>query len=105
LIAEQQLGKVHPLGHVVDVLLGGGRCNFLPQNKTGSCREDDTDLYEYAKEKGWAIARNREEFDEFELGKGKARIPMLGNFAAGLFDQHPTVSEALLTVLFRRHEA
>ncbi|KAH7317163.1 alkaline phosphatase [Stachybotrys elegans] len=83
LIAEQQLGRVHPLGSVVDVLLGGGRCNFLPQGAEGSCREDDIDLYAYAEELGWSVARNRSEFDEFERGLGAARLPILGNFASG----------------------
>ncbi|KAH8175135.1 alkaline phosphatase domain-containing protein [Sarocladium implicatum] len=83
LIAEQQLGKTHPLGRVADVLLGGGRCGFMPQDEEGSCREDDTDLYEYATEQGWSIAKNREEFDDFEMGKGKARLPLLGTFADG----------------------
>lgn len=55
----------------------------MPQDEEGSCREDDTDLYEYAAEQGWAIAKNREEFDDFELGKGKARLPLLGTFADG----------------------
>jgi alkaline phosphatase len=76
---------MHPLGPIADVLLGGGRCSFLPQNVTGSCRKDDTDLYAYAKEHGWSIARNRSEFDDFELGLGKTRLPILGNFADGRF--------------------
>lgn len=96
LIAEQQLGKIHPLGPVVDVLLGGGRCNFLPKNQTGSCREDNTDLYAYAKEKGWSIARDRDEFDEFELGKGEARLPILGNFADGTYNN---ILSTLLIIL------
>ncbi|KAI5277887.1 vacuolar alkaline phosphatase [Ascosphaera acerosa] len=40
LIAAQMAGLAgaHPLGRVVDLLLGGGRCHFLPNTTDGSCR-------------------------------------------------------------------
>ncbi|KAI9158032.1 putative alkaline phosphatase [Paramyrothecium foliicola] len=114
LIAEQQLGKIHPLGSVVDVLLGGGRCSFLSQDAEGSCRSDDTDLYAYAVENGWAVARNRSEFDEFELGLGKARLPILGNFASGdmrleidrrVVEDEPSLLEMSKTAIHALHRA
>ena len=83
IIAEQQVGKTHPLGHVVDVLLGGGRCGFQPQGEEGSCREDDLDLYDWAEERGWSIARNRSQFNDLEGGLGETRLPILGTFADG----------------------
>lgn len=73
----------HPLGPVVDVLLGGGRCNFLPEGTDGSCRSDDKDLFAWAEEQGWNIAKNRTEFDDFELGLGQTRLPILGTFSDG----------------------
>ena len=39
LIARQEVGE-HPLGRVVDLMLGGGRCHFLPNISEGSCRAD-----------------------------------------------------------------
>jgi alkaline phosphatase len=83
LISEQQIGMTHPLGPVVDVLLGGGRCHFLPEGADGSCRTDDKDLFAWAEEQGWNIAKNRTEFDDFELGLGEARLPLLGTFSDG----------------------
>jgi len=50
LIAEQMVGN-YPLGQVVDVLIGGGRCHFLPNTTEGSCRNDDTDVVKMAKDK------------------------------------------------------
>ena len=47
-IAEQEIGE-NPLGRVVDLMLGGGRCHFLPNTTEGSCRGDDRDLVELAK--------------------------------------------------------
>lgn len=83
LVAEQQVGKSHPLGPIVDIMLGGGRCNFQPQDEEGSCRPDDFDLYAWAEEQGWSIAKNRDEFDEFELGLGQTKLPILGTFSDG----------------------
>ncbi|GAA5839130.1 hypothetical protein JCM11251_003684 [Rhodosporidiobolus azoricus] len=39
-------------GLTVDFALGGGRCYFLPNGTTGSCRTDGKDLLGKAKEKG-----------------------------------------------------
>src|SRR2546423_152837 len=39
LIAEQLVGH-YPLGRVVDLIMGGGRCHFLPNSTEGSCRAD-----------------------------------------------------------------
>ncbi|TAQ90265.1 hypothetical protein B7494_g1428 [Chlorociboria aeruginascens] len=80
LIALQEVGE-HPLGRVVDLLFGGGRCHFLPNTTTGSCRADDRDITKLAKERyGWNYIRNRKEFDSLEAGT-KAELPLLGLFA------------------------
>ncbi|KAI9797293.1 MAG: hypothetical protein M1835_001311, partial [Candelina submexicana] len=77
LIAEQMIGE-HPLGRVVDLMLGGGRCHFLPSSKEGSCRKDDKDLVTIAKEKhGYSYISDRKGFDGLNLGSG-VKLPLLG---------------------------
>ncbi|KAE8326769.1 alkaline-phosphatase-like protein [Aspergillus sergii] len=83
LIAEQQLGYSHPLGPMVDLLLGGGRCNFAPNSTEGSCRTDDFDLLTYAEEQGFTVATTREEFNALGKGQGQADLPFLGLFSDG----------------------
>lgn len=46
-IASQEVGE-HPLGRVVDLMLGGGRCHFLPNSTSGSCRQDGRDVTKLA---------------------------------------------------------
>lgn len=78
-IAEQEIGE-HPLGQVVDLLLGGGRCHFLPNTTEGSCRGDDRDLVELAKQKGFNYLDDRKGFDSLNGGT-EAQLPMLGLLA------------------------
>jgi alkaline phosphatase len=79
-IAEQEVGE-HPLGRVVDLMLGGGRCHFLPNTTDGGCREDDRDIVELAQKKyGWDYVKDRAGFDELKLGKN-VKLPLLGLFA------------------------
>lgn len=75
-IAEQEIGE-HPLGRVVDLLLGGGRCHFLPNSTEGSCRADDRDLVELAKKGGFNYFHDRKGFDTLN-GGADAQLPMLG---------------------------
>lgn len=77
-IAAQLVGVTHPLGPQVDILLGGGRCFFLPQNTTGSCRKDDRDLIPAAKKFGYNVFTDRAGFDKKNL-----KIPYMGLFASG----------------------
>jgi alkaline phosphatase len=79
LIAEQEIGD-HPLGRVVDLILGGGRCHFLPNSTDGSCRADDRDLVKRAEENGFNYISTRKEFDGLNLGT-EAKLPLLGLFA------------------------
>mgnify|MGYP006280760361 CR=1 FL=1 len=45
----------------VDVILGGGRKFFIPEEEDDSGRKDDMDLLKIARKKGWEIIENREE--------------------------------------------
>ncbi|NAZ75582.1 alkaline phosphatase, partial [Kineococcus sp. T13] len=48
-------------GQMPDVYMGGGRASLLPQSQEGSRREDDRDLIEEFKDKGFAYAGSRTE--------------------------------------------
>lgn len=78
-IAEQLLGE-YPLGLTVDLMLGAGRCHFLPNNTAGSCRSDDRDLRKVAETKGINYIDNRRDFDVLKLGSA-VKLPILGLFA------------------------
>ncbi|KAL3492624.1 alkaline phosphatase [Aspergillus germanicus] len=78
-IAEQEIGE-HPLGRVVDLIMGGGRCHFLPNTTDGSCRADDRDLVAVAKDKGFSYIDDRKGFDGLD-GGADAKLPLLGLFA------------------------
>lgn len=81
LIAEQQLGE-YPLGRMVDLILGGGRCHFLPASVEGGCRRDNRNLIKESQEKGgWSYVGNRYEFDGLDGGKN-VTLPLLGLLAA-----------------------
>jgi alkaline phosphatase len=79
-IASQEVGE-HPLGRVVDLMLGGGRCHFLPNGTEGSCRQDNRDITKLAREEyGWKYVDDREGFDSLKLGEA-VELPVLGLFA------------------------
>ncbi|KKY25821.1 putative alkaline phosphatase [Diplodia seriata] len=79
-IAEQMVGE-YPLGRVVDLMFGGGRCHFLPNSTEGSCRGDDRDIVALAKkEYGFNYIDSRKDFDGLRLGSA-VELPMLGLFA------------------------
>jgi alkaline phosphatase len=78
LIAEQLVGY-YPLGRTVDLIIGGGRCFFLPNTTVGSCRTDDKDVVAMAKEQGFNYVDNRKDFDN--LGKGDVKLPLLALLA------------------------
>jgi alkaline phosphatase len=78
-IAEQEVGD-YPLGRVVDLMLGGGRCHFLPNFTDGSCRKDGKDVIALAKKNGFNYISDREGFDRLKLGHAAA-LPLLGLFA------------------------
>ena len=78
-IAEQLIGD-YPLGRVVDLILGGGRCHFLPNTTDGSCRADDKDIVHAAEKAGFNYIKDRKEFDKLQLGSA-VDLPLLGLFA------------------------
>ena len=79
LIAQQLVGD-HPLGHVVDLMLGGGRCRFLPQSLDDSCRADEIDVVKMAKNNGYSYVDDRAGFDGLDGGSA-VKLPLLGLFA------------------------
>ncbi|KAI0468338.1 alkaline-phosphatase-like protein [Xylaria cf. heliscus] len=108
-IALQEIGQ-GPLGRVVDLIFGGGRCHFLPNTTDGSCRQDAINAIELAQnEHGWNYIGDRTAFDEFWEGKKEAPLPMLGLFATtdipfeldrrNMNDQYPSLSEMAKTAL------
>lgn len=78
-IAEQEVGE-HPLGRVVDLMFGGGRCHFLPNSTEGSCRDDERDIVEVASKNGFNYLQERAGFDALN-GGSDAKLPLLGLLA------------------------
>ncbi|KAG0026534.1 hypothetical protein BGZ81_006287 [Podila clonocystis] len=79
-IAEHQIGD-YVLGRQVDLMLGGGRCFFLPNTTSGGCRTDGRNLIKESENFGWKhVILNKKEFEE----KSTPYLPLP---ALGLF--HP----------------
>lgn len=79
-IAEQLAGDF-PLGRVVDLMFGGGRCHFLPNSTVdNSCRDDDKDIIALAKKNGFNYIDDRKAFDSLK-GGAAVKLPLLGLFA------------------------
>ncbi|KAH6680748.1 putative repressible alkaline phosphatase [Halenospora varia] len=108
MIAQQEVGE-HPLGRVVDLMMGGGRCHFLPNTTSGSCRQDERDITKLAQDKyGWNYIDNREDFDGLKLGSA-VKLPLLGLFAyynipyeldrRNMNDKYPSLDEMAQTAL------
>ncbi|KAL1936622.1 hypothetical protein VTP01DRAFT_756 [Rhizomucor pusillus] len=77
-IAEQQLGY-NPLGRVVDLMFGGGECEFLSNLTEGSCRTDQRDLLsDGARDFGWSFIRSKQDFDTLD---DSVSLPLAGLFA------------------------
>jgi len=113
-VALQEVGE-GVLGRTVDLILGGGRCRFLPGSVEGGCRADDIDVTRIAREKhGWTYADSRAGFDALALGKNVS-LPLLGLFADGdvpfeidrrnMADVYPSLSEMAITALTALGEA
>lgn len=106
-IAEQEVGE-HPLGRVVDLMLGGGRCFFLPNSTDGSCRSDDRDIVQLAKDNDFSYIDDRAAFDSLNYGESVS-LPLLGLFAERNFpfeidrrhvdDVYPSLEEMARTGL------
>lgn len=112
-IAAQEIGE-HPLGRVVDLMLGGGRCHFLPNSTSGSCRGDDRDLIAAAHGNGFSYINDRAGFDALKQGTA-AELPLLGLFAdqdipyeidrRSQNDVYPSLEEMARTALTALSEA
>lgn len=106
-IADQLIGN-GPLGRTVDLILGGGRCHFLPNTVEGGCRADDSDLIKQAEKKGWNYIFDRHDFDGLKNGSA-VELPLLGLFAPGdipfeidrryVEDIYPSLEEMAKTAL------
>lgn len=107
-IALQEIGE-GVLGRSVDLMLGGGRCHFLPNSTKGGCRQDELDVTRLAQEKhGWTYTDNRQGFDALD-GGDKVKLPFLGLFAERdvpfeidrqkQHDVYPSLSEMATTAL------
>ncbi|ERT01241.1 hypothetical protein HMPREF1624_02483 [Sporothrix schenckii ATCC 58251] len=106
-IALHEIGE-GPLGHVVDLMLGGGRCHFLANSSKGSCRQDDVFVAGIAQKHGWTYLDDRSGFDSLKLGKNVS-LPTLGLFAhynipfeidrRNMADIYPSLSEMAATAL------
>ncbi|KAI4136970.1 MAG: hypothetical protein L6R39_007535, partial [Caloplaca ligustica] len=106
-IAEQEVGE-HPLGRVLDLMLGGGRCHFLPNTTEGSCRKDDRSIVDLAKENGFSYVSERKGFDGLNFGTN-VKLPLLGLFAdtdipyevdrRDMDDVYPSLDEMAKTAL------
>jgi alkaline phosphatase len=79
LIARQLIGD-SPLGRVVDLIIGGGGCHFLPNTTAGSCRADDLDLVAQAKDRGFSYISSREGFNALKGGEN-VDLPLLALIA------------------------
>lgn len=112
-IAEQMIGD-YPLGRVVDLMLGGGKCHFLPNSTRGSCRRDDKNVIEMARSKGFNYVGDRKDFDGLEVGSA-VKLPLLGLFAhmdipyevdrRSRNDTYPSLDEMARTALNALSEA
>ncbi|KAK9450423.1 alkaline-phosphatase-like protein [Limtongia smithiae] len=107
-IADQLVGYAHPLGRVVDIMMGGGRCFFLPSSDSDSCRDDDLNLWELAQtDYNWTMTTARESFDELRNGFSGdnlpfAFIPTLDHMAYEIDRdpiEEPSLTEMAITAL------
>ncbi|RCH85439.1 hypothetical protein CU098_007152, partial [Rhizopus stolonifer] len=77
-IAQHQIGLT-PLGRTVDLMFGGGLCEFISNQTDNSCRQDDRDLLKQAKDQfGWHIMTEKAAFDKLD---DNAPLPLMGLFA------------------------
>lgn len=112
LIANQQLGFNTTLGRVTDLMIGGGRCFYLPGSSKGGCRDDEVNLIDEAEKMGFNVALDKKQFDSWDLGKN-VTLPMLSllayyNIPFDLDRQekkYPSLEEEVITALTALSEA
>lgn len=116
-----------PMGHVVDLALGGGRCCawlaslrrtfsdassflrlsvFYPNSSSSSCRTDGSDLFASADLKGTNVLLSRKEYDSaLSASNGVLPLPLIGLFNQ-VSERRPLLRIASLSDhahLFTRH--
>ncbi|EFY88380.1 hypothetical protein J3459_011340 [Metarhizium acridum] len=79
-IASHQIGQKHPLGSVVDLIMGGGRRHYQTQRMGGN-GTDYADLITWAKGQGFSYASDKGGLEVFSRDLGKVPVPFLGLFA------------------------
>ncbi|PVV03044.1 hypothetical protein BB560_002486 [Smittium megazygosporum] len=79
LIAEQ-MGGLTNLGQNVDLMFGGGRCQFIGNSTKGSCRTDDRDVWGEMGKNGWSLMSTN---DEFKSLTTSPKLPLMGLFDLG----------------------
>jgi alkaline phosphatase len=97
IIAEQQVG-FNPLGRTVDLMFGGGSCEFTRNSSVDSCRFDDRDLLKQAQQEfDWHIALSKSEYDAIQ--PENAELPLMALLApshmAFEIDRNPNEQPAL----------
>lgn len=116
LIATQMLGFDHPLGPVLDIVMGSGKSYMYNKNVTAygakGSRADDRDLISEAIADGWQYVGNVTSFNELDEGKNVS-LPLLALFGARNFPyeidrnpkEYPSLKEMALTALNALTEA
>ncbi|KAA8903420.1 hypothetical protein TRICI_005710 [Trichomonascus ciferrii] len=79
LIAEHQIGN-YKLGRMVDLMIGGGRCHYLPRSVEGGCRHDSRNLVDEAIHNGWNYVGDMAGFQSLDNGEN-VTLPLLGLLA------------------------
>ncbi|KAJ2171988.1 vacuolar alkaline phosphatase [Coemansia sp. RSA 560] len=80
LIAMHMISKNATRHTKVDLMFGGGMCRFLPQSNDNSCRNDDVDVWQAAKDSGVTTLTRRSEFDLLSQ-TNQSMLPLIGLFA------------------------
>lgn len=82
-VAQHQLGD-YPLGQSLDLMIGGGRCHFLPASAVGGCRRDSVDLWEQARARGWTLVDGMDQYRWLDDGRN-ASLPLMALMAPNGF--------------------
>ncbi|KAJ2662503.1 vacuolar alkaline phosphatase [Coemansia sp. RSA 1199] len=106
LIAMHMLAKNATNGKsTVDLMFGGGLCRFLPQSDDASCRNDDSDVWQAAKDSGVTAITRRDEFDSISQSTSSV-LPIIGLFSSSHMaysidrdSTQPSLSEMTQTAL------
>lgn len=79
-VAAQQIGKKHPFGPFVDILMGGGWNHYLPKGK-GGARKDNVNLVEWAQdEANYTCVTTKNAMEKISKDY-RVQLPFLGLFA------------------------